>query len=46
MKFIKSIKVMKFIRDFNNGFKNHMASSNLGTESLLLKEILSIQNLQ
>ena len=46
MKFIKPIKAMKCIKDFNNGFSNHMASSNLGTESLLRKEILSIQELQ
>ena len=34
-----------FISDFNNGFSNQMASSNLGSEFLLPERILQIQEL-
>ena len=35
-----------FMKDFNNSFSNHVASSNLRFESLLPKRILLIQELQ
>lgn len=40
------ISMKRFIKDFNNSFKNHMAFNNLDSESLLPERILLTQELQ